>query len=266
MTKFAISIGNSDYRDERITKLKCAVNDARAMSDLLQRKLGFHAILRTNATVPEVLSSIEDIGRQVQPEDSVLFYFAGHAAASEGQQFLLGTEARSDLLSAGITAGAPGLISVAAIDKLTEPFARCHRLLVLDGCGSASLEAGTRSVRIGTGMSRAEPLIFRDLLLRRRVSTVAYPLSVLTACEPGQRAAELPDLGHGAFTLCLMEVLQEAARNHTPAYADQALVVEINRRIKACTPGQAGIGTAGVVGPASPRFAIYEPKGSASAK
>jgi hypothetical protein len=89
--KLALVVGNSKYVSAGI--LPNGVRDA----------AGFHAFLTTNGfqstlvldgdrrTLAEALSKFS---RDIQPQDSALFYFAGHGMQMQGENYLLGVEAK----------------------------------------------------------------------------------------------------------------------------------------------------------------------------
>ena len=77
----ALIIGNDNYNDpeKRWPSLKTAVNDARAVKQLLQQNYGFRDItFLQDATRSEVLHALADLSHRVLPNDNVLLYYAGH--------------------------------------------------------------------------------------------------------------------------------------------------------------------------------------------
>ena len=81
----ALIIGVEKYADsENISKVLGAENDARAMSDLAERKLGFtpnsiHLLLNSNATSVNIRKEVRNwLIKDTKSGDKIFFFFAGH--------------------------------------------------------------------------------------------------------------------------------------------------------------------------------------------
>jgi len=83
--RIALVIGNSNYSS---SPLKNPSNDAKDMADAL-RNLGFHVILKANASKREMGKAIEDFGKQLKERDIGLFYYAGHGVQINGVNYLI---------------------------------------------------------------------------------------------------------------------------------------------------------------------------------
>ncbi len=83
---YALVIGNNEY--QQLSPLRTAVNDARAVSTLLEVEYGFNVKLLENASRRDILRSLSGLREQVSHEDNILIYYAGHGyldeAANEG--------------------------------------------------------------------------------------------------------------------------------------------------------------------------------------
>jgi hypothetical protein len=82
----ALVIGNNDYQDpENLWEpLKTAVSDSHAIGQLLATHYGFTDVtVVENATRRDILVSIRNLADRVQPNDSVLLYYAGHGFLDE---------------------------------------------------------------------------------------------------------------------------------------------------------------------------------------
>src|SRR4051812_46434462 len=73
--RVALLIGNNNYGS---TPLRNAVNDARDLADAL-KELGFHVIVRENATRKDMIDGIREFGQAIDGASSALFFYAGHA-------------------------------------------------------------------------------------------------------------------------------------------------------------------------------------------
>ena len=83
--RVALLIGNDAYS---IRPLQNAVNDARAMEKAL-RGAGFRTILRENATKVSLEQAAAEFLENIGPEDTALFFYAGHAVQIENENVLI---------------------------------------------------------------------------------------------------------------------------------------------------------------------------------
>jgi uncharacterized caspase-like protein len=147
-----VVIGISDY--ENLPKLQNAVNDAKSIRDCFVEQLGFVApfppLLDGHATKAAINSLVIDqLADWLQPDDSVLIFFAGHGDTrlqEIGEQqietgYIVPVEAKPDQWSDYIEMG-PFLNAAARVPAR-------HVLVVLDACHS------------GFGLGKAMA-IFRD--------------------------------------------------------------------------------------------------------
>lgn len=99
---FGIILGINAYQNG-VPKLSTAAADAEALNQILKDKHEYECLLRVDQEV--TLSGIkklldEDLPQMVTPNDRVLFYFAGHGVATDGDNgpegYLLPQDARPD--------------------------------------------------------------------------------------------------------------------------------------------------------------------------
>ncbi|MGV8056845.1 MAG: caspase family protein [Smithellaceae bacterium] len=86
----ALVIGNGAYSS---SPLKNPVNDATDMATTLTR-LGFSVTLKKDASLQEMVESIEEFGNNLKKGGVGLFYYAGHGAQVSGTNYLLPVGAR----------------------------------------------------------------------------------------------------------------------------------------------------------------------------
>ncbi|HEX7312954.1 MAG TPA: caspase family protein [Pyrinomonadaceae bacterium] len=98
----AIVIGIDEY-ENGIPKLRTANRDAKALSRILKKRHGYDVIFRADheATLPGLKRLIEEeLPLMVQPDDRVLFYFAGHGVATDSDDgpagYILPQDARPE--------------------------------------------------------------------------------------------------------------------------------------------------------------------------
>jgi len=116
--------------------------------------------------------------------DTVLVYFAGHGAESDGNSYLLPSDAQ--LSNPPLT----GLPLSLVKDRLRQCKAR-KKVLIIDSCHSG---AGRDVGVMGTATAQS---LFED----------AEGLVTLSACDQQERSFEWTEKGHGAFTWFLAEGL-----------------------------------------------------------
>ncbi len=83
--RVALIIGNNTYA---LAPLRNAVNDARLMDQAL-RKAGFTTILRENLTIVALQEAMTEFLTKLGPDDTALFYYAGHGIQIENENFLI---------------------------------------------------------------------------------------------------------------------------------------------------------------------------------
>ncbi|MBL1276354.1 MAG: caspase family protein [Ectothiorhodospiraceae bacterium] len=142
----ALVVGNDEYRDpeKRWPSLQTAVAGARAIAEILKNRYGFDDVqLLENATRREMLIALDELGRDVLPNDNVLVYYAGHGFldSDTGKGYwvpvdAVGTDQTTFLRNSSIR------------DELNTIAARGrHTLLIADSCFSGSLlRSGTRAL------------------------------------------------------------------------------------------------------------------------
>ena len=148
--------------------------------------------------------------KRVEPEDSVIIYFAGHGFASNNKFYLvpsnLGyTGQRSQLTQAGLQTILDNSVSDRDLESAFEKIDAGQMLLVIDACNSGqALESEEK---------RRGPMNSRGL------AQLAYEkgMYILTASQSYQVALEAAQLGHGYLTYALVvEGLSQYASDNAP--------------------------------------------------
>lgn len=78
---YALVIGNNNYR--MLPQLQTAMEDARVVSQLLEKEYGFNVQLLLNANRNSILSAMNDYRKQLTENDNLLIYYAGHGTLEE---------------------------------------------------------------------------------------------------------------------------------------------------------------------------------------
>lgn len=140
--RYALVIGNSNYRDERITDLKSAVVDAERFAEVLSDpNVGAFTHVETllNKTHDMIEHAIEKFFKGKLREDLLLLYFSGHGIKSQGGQlFLAAQNTSSDLLrSTGVSAN--------FIKENMSESGSQRQILILDCCYGGAIVEGAKS-------------------------------------------------------------------------------------------------------------------------
>ena len=217
-TAYIFAIGINEYSNPQYN-LRYAGADAQAFADELQRQqIRLHqfssvkvvSLVDKQATKNNILKTFKNITSQVQPEDAVFIYFAGHGTAQGNRYYLVPNDlgyggARSGLDRAGLATILNHSISDRELEQAFERIDARTVVLVLDTCNSGqALESEEK---------RRGPMNSKGL------AQLAYEkgMYILTASESFQAAREAARLGHGYLTYALVEEgLKSAAADSAP--------------------------------------------------
>ncbi len=146
--RVALVIGNSAYT--RISKLRNPVNDARAMTRVLQQS-GFQVTTLIDADRRGMLRAIERFGKKLRNGGAGLFYYAGHGVQARGRNYLIPLAARvedvPDLEYEAIDAGRVLAKMESAKNRLN--------IVILDACRNNPYGSAFRSARNGLAQVNA---------------------------------------------------------------------------------------------------------------
>ena len=197
----ALVIGISDYPPP-IRKLPAVANDVREMAKLLSSDQGqfpsqnVRSLADGEATQKVVLEAIDSTFSNVEADDAVFAYMAGHGEVVAGEYYFIA----HDTTARGIAInGVPLKRLKAAFDS--SPSQRAF--LWLDFCHSGGiiprdLEAGPDD---------------REVISRTLEVVQGQGKLIIAACTPSQSAWESPAVGHGLFTDALLRGLKGEAAN-----------------------------------------------------
>jgi len=191
--RVALIIGNDAYS---ISPLKNAVNDARAMDKAL-KTAGFQTIILENAKEADMDRVIGEFLDKLGPDDTALFFFAGHGVQIESENFLVPVDF---VPVATISAAKFACVSVARVfDELKRKRAK-RNIVILDACRSNPV-AAKYSLEAGLAKPQDAP----------KETFIAF------STGPGQTATDNPDGRNSWFTEALADYISQPA-----------LTVEIN--------------------------------------
>lgn len=187
----ALVIGNSAYE---YRQLKNPINDARAVAETLE-KLGFDVTVETDLNLQAMKDAISDFRSRLlaTPKDDVgIFYYSGHGAQVEGQNYLLPIDnsrirSEADLKKYAVHADE----EISGMMKVTNAG---MNIITLDACRDNPYAGSIKSLTRGLAQM-PPPTKKRGSLL------VAY------ATAPGQTASDAGPGNHGVYTYYLLDVL-----------------------------------------------------------
>lgn len=230
-TKWALVVGVDKYdQSTRATPLLGAGNDAIAIAKVLVETCGYpRANVQTltskselQPTSTEILVQLENLARNAGPEDTVLFYFAGHGVSDDsGNSYLLPSNVDMRT-SAALTHSA---LRTTEIQALLNGLRARTVLLMFDMCRT-EINGGGRE---GTRALPASPDALKELGgikddgVRQVVS--------LFGCSPKQRSFEWGAKARGYFSWFLEQGLKGAAANPKGEVTIAALVDYLSKEV-----------------------------------
>jgi len=210
----AVVIGIDNYQNGIPPLNKTAVNDARAIADLLEEEYEYQEVIRLfppyrEATLAEIKALLfETLPNKIKPTevDRLIFYFAGHGIALDSEDgpedYLILQDTRLGKVETFLS-----------IQKLNEAFSRlnCHHLLVIVNCAFAGNFGWSTS---SIGVTRFTETIYREhyeWFIRRRAWLV------ITSAAHNQEAIDFisglrdgaNNSHHSPFALALIEGLKD---------------------------------------------------------
>jgi hypothetical protein len=208
--RVALVIGNDAYT---ISPLKNAVNDARAMDQAL-RTAGFQTILLENARKADMDRVIGEFLDKLGPDDTALFYYAGHGVQIENENFLVPVDFPQ---VATISAAKFACMSMAQIfDELKRKRAK-RNIVILDACRSNPV-AAKYSLEAGLAKPQDAP---KEVFL-------AF------STGPGQTATDNPNGRNSWFTETLADYISQAGLT----VEINELLTRVKKRVSDATEGR----------------------------
>jgi uncharacterized caspase-like protein len=230
---WVISVGIDDYVQESIPDLKYAGADAKLVAQSLQDLAKVPAsnvfTFTSDSVQPEstpratnILYRLHALKKLCRPQDTLIFFFAGHGMQIEQQSYLLTED--SDNRS-------PETLRVSSLrsDELYRQMLQMPTskiLLVFDACRNES----------GGGETLGEPLSTSLTLSRKNLE-----YSTIFSCSIGERSWEWTERKHGYFTYHFAEGLKSAAADSQGfvsletlcRYLGQAVPASVQQNLKA---------------------------------
>lgn len=211
----AIVVGINDYQDG-VPILKTPVNDAQTLAEILQTHHDYqvHVVLNQDAKRHHLTALLEGLFQQIEASDRLLFYFAGHGIALNGEDgpegYLIPQDARLGEVST--------YLSMSQVHNALLQLPCSHFLGILDCCfaGSFRWSSLRKFVPMDLGVIHKERF-------DRFIQDPAW--QVITSAAHDQTALDAFDLQcrrmqsgqHSPFAAALIEALQGGADAYPPA-------------------------------------------------
>ncbi|WP_156507526.1 caspase family protein [Halioglobus sp. HI00S01] len=198
--KYALIIGNKNYESPFWSDLVTPEADIQALDELLRNRFGFSTKLSTadgeqnllllDASKNEILSTLSLLRKTLQPEDSLVVYYAGHGQLIQDLAYWIPVEGTDEDYT---------WISAFDITQQLKRTASRHILLISDSCYAGALNR--------SGATTMEKLDMRNNALEK----YAQRPSRMILASGGEEPVADGGGGHSVFANALLRALEEAA-------------------------------------------------------
>lgn len=227
---WAIVVGIDEYVRPSIPKLRYAVADAKLFAQALKDTMKVPAdniFLMTSDTVDEnaqprvinVAYRLDSLKKQVKPEDTVIFYFAGHGLTMDGKPYLLTEEADN---RSAMTLKVSALFGGDVIESLRST-KTSNTWVILDACRNSP--NSKEEVRLDAAVSGS----FSEASVGRDSSATMF------SCKVGERSWEWDEMKHGCYTYFLVDGLRSQAADEQGRITMQSLSNYVGNQVPKTT-------------------------------
>lgn len=232
-TMYLVVIGINQYKNTRYN-LNYALADARGFEGKIRNNCGriineckTYNLLDANATKERIVSVMKEIATKAQPQDMLVFYYAGHGVMSETKpDFFLAPHDITQLYGndAGLISRG---ISSTELQDLSVSIKAQKQLFILDACQSAGA---------------LQNIAVRGAAEEKAIAQLARSTGThwLTASGSDQFASEFDKLGHGAFTFALLQGLSGEAALQNGSITVNSLKAYIETKVPEITEAYKG--------------------------
>jgi hypothetical protein len=194
---YAFIVGINNYSDPKIPGLNYAVEDAKAIAQLLEGldfpRENIKILTNENATLTRIKEEFVNLGSKTRKNDRLLVYWAGHGesepTARGGEMgYLIPYDARRSSLYSTC-------LSMDEVKRLTELVAAKHVLFLVDACYGGLSAVTSRSLT-----KESEHYLQKV--------TSAEAVQIITAGTKDEQVVESSEWGHSAFTKAILDGFQ----------------------------------------------------------
>ncbi len=197
MSVHIISIGISSYRCGN--NLQYAADDAelvmQSFSSNLADDVSYKRLLTNNeAQLTDIRVALNSASKEAKEDDTLIFYFSGHGTYQGNSTFLAPYDIVLDNVEVtGLPSG--------ELQKWIDDSNYKTKIILLDCCYSGGINA--KSIARPTSKSP------KNLKTIDKMEFLSKGVFIFTACRGNESAYELPSIGHGVFTHCLIDELSK---------------------------------------------------------
>jgi hypothetical protein len=193
--RLAVLVGNNGYTSP-IPPLETPIADVEKIAQVLSTRYGFETRVIRNATKAQIVQAINQVADEINPDDKVLLFYAGHGYLMDDTKMGFWIPVDASVKTAA------NWISNTDISKLLQAIRARQLILVSDSCFSGSLTKEHKMT--------ADGMLKSDEILRRR--------SVLAFSSGGEEpVSDEGKDGHSIFAWNLIKTL-DAAQGMTPGF------------------------------------------------
>ncbi|MEQ8924281.1 MAG: caspase family protein [Fulvivirga sp.] len=200
-TLYVFAIGINHYENEALN-LNYARADAEGFINIIKsntknlfEKTEVIPLFDNQATKATILEQLKLLGKRVNPEDVLFFYYAGHGSMVDVSFYFVPTDNVKLYSEDKLKQSA---ISAAELQNELQRISALKQLLIIDACQSGG------SVELLAQRGAPEEKALAQL-------SRSTGIHVLAAAGSEQFATEFKELGHGIFTYVLLEALSGKA-------------------------------------------------------
>ncbi|CAL1520894.1 caspase family protein [Chitinophaga sp. MM2321] len=199
-------VGINTYKNPKYN-LNYALADATAFKNVIEggarslfSKVNTHFITDASASKAGIIKAFNEIKTNARPNDLFVFYYAGHGVLNDAKDFFLVPHDVTQMYGKEDALENNGF-SASLLQQYSKEIKAQKQLFILDACQSA----GALENVIGA----------RGALEEKAIAQLARSTGThwLTASGSEQFASEFGQLGHGAFTWCILQALKGEADN-----------------------------------------------------
>lgn len=201
--RWGLIVGVNAYEDSTIRNLRYSVNDARSVYELLIACPDFYDRDKLRLLISDlhgqvqttrrgILKTLHELADAAGADDQLLFYFAGHGYAIDGESYLLST----DTINTGLLPDTA--IPLRRVKEIMQRSSARAKIIILDAC---NLGVGLNSRSVADEQQAFFNNLFDD----------AEGIAILAASTRDEPSWEDHDKGHGIFTYYLLRGLRGEA-------------------------------------------------------
>jgi pSer/pThr/pTyr-binding forkhead associated (FHA) protein len=213
---YALLVGINQYQNPAVKNLEYAVADVEGLKNFMMERMGLLEDNHISLVNPSpgdldriplrslMLKYLNDYSTApMEPDDTFIFYFAGHGYEKNETQYLLAVDSNpesEELLE-------DTAVSIPRLRKYLKKIQAGNQLLILDACRNDphNLERGVNANKTdGSIMARNIAIIAKDMHKRS-----LRKFAIITASKEGQVSYEYPEGKHSWFCFNLLECLKE---------------------------------------------------------